>query len=292
MKRTTLYFIIAFVVIIGAVYALTARISFFRNKTPEGIVSSQLNRNKISNKDLVGITRRKIPYEPPVAAKKEPRHKLAIILDDWGYNTKNLEGVLEMNIPLTLSILPGLPYSTFIANKAKERNMEVILHMPMEPEAKIRLEADTLYLSMDRQEIISRIDAALESVPHAKGVSNHEGSKATADEKLMRIIFEELKSRQLFFVDSFVTNKSVCEELAKEMKVRFLKRSVFLDNKNDASYIKGQIEKAIELAGKGEGIVAIGHDKPNTITAIREMLPRLAENDIALVCISELASPR
>lgn len=353
---------------IGIVYALNARIYFFRNKTPEGIVSLQLNRNKISNKDLVGITRRtylekrywvdssfpfeefkknlegslkkegfrllsaarttkevrdkkkkelreevlyvitglsssapllhltlirrKIPYELPPAAKKERRYKLAIILDDWGYNTKNLEAVLEMNVPLTLSILPNLPYSTLIANKANERNIEVILHMPMEPEAKIRLEEDTLYLSMNRQEIISRIDTALESVPYAKGVSNHEGSKATEDEKLMRIILEDLKSRQLFFVDSFVTNESVCEELAKEMKVRFLKRSIFMDNNSDVPYIKGQIERAIELAGKGDDVIAIGHDRPNTITAIREMLPRLAENDIGLVYISEFTRRR
>ncbi len=246
---------------------------------------------------------RKIPYRLPPAAKVPPaekaksvpfeqkataKPKIAIVLDDWGYNTKNVTGLMEIDKPITLSILPGLPYSAFVAEKAKERNFEVILHMPMEPKAKMRLEAGTLYTAMNDGEIRSNFTRALESVPYAKGISNHEGSKATEDGRLMRVVFGELKTGNLFFLDSFVTNDSVCEPLAKEMNVRFAKRDVFLDNESDPDYIRKQFGKLIDLAVKNGGAVGIGHDRPNTIAVLKEMIPQIEENGIELTYVSGL----
>jgi uncharacterized protein len=247
---------------------------------------------------------RKVPHRLPPAAKAPPaekekpvpfeqkapaKPKIAIVLDDWGYNTKNVNGLMEIEKPITLSILPDLPYSAFVANKARESNFEVILHMPMEPKARMRLEAGTLFTVMDDDEIRSNLAKALESVPYAKGVSNHEGSKATEDGRLMRVVFGELKNESLFFMDSFVTNDSVCESLAKEMKVRFAKRDVFLDNESGPAYIKKQFVKLIDLAAKNGGAVGIGHDRPNTIAVLKEMIPRIEEKGIELTYISELA---
>lgn len=217
------------------------------------------------------------------------RPRMAIVLDDWGYNTNNLEEVLRISKPVTLSILPNLPYSTTVANKAKERGFEVIMHMPMEPKAKMRLEIATLYTKMNDDEIRSAFNRSLQSVPHAAGISNHEGSKATEDMRLMGVLFGELKKNDIFFLDSLVTNDSVAEYLAKKTGVKFAKRSTFLDNENDPDYIKSQFEKTVGLALKKGDAIAIGHDRPNTIAVLKEMVPKLEERGIDLVPVSKLA---
>src|SRR3989338_4962354 len=64
----------------------------------------------------------------PVAGKA----KIAVILDDWGNNFHLISHAIEINRPLTLSILPHLPFSRKIAQSAKARGLGVMLHMPME----------------------------------------------------------------------------------------------------------------------------------------------------------------
>lgn len=369
MKRSVLYNLI---VILAAVICLLVGFnlatSVFQNKALDKVVSSELARNKIFKRDLVGRVKhvyiekrywvsdsfpfedfgkalenslekagfhllsvsksskvsvvggkkevreeisyliseraasvpifrltliRKVPYRLPPVTKVPPpvkaKPKVAIVLDDWGYNIKNINGLLEIDKPITLSILPGLPYSTFVANKAKEHNFEVILHMPMEPKAKMRLELSTLYTTMSDDEIRSNLAKALESVLYAKGISNHEGSKATEDKRLMRAVFGELKKDNLFFLDSLVTNDSVCGPLAREMKMRFAKRDIFLDNESNPAYIRKQFGKLIDLAVKNGEAVGIGHDRPNTIAVLKEMIPQLEEKGVELTYISDLA---
>lgn len=229
------------------------------------------------------------PGPAPGVQPTPSRPKLAIVLDDWGYNTKNLDAILQIDKPVTLSVLPGLPYSTLIARKAKDHGHEVIVHMPMEPKAKIRLELATLYISMTDDEIRANLYKVLQTVPGAVGISNHEGSKATEDRRLMRVVFGELKKNNMFFLDSLVTNYSVCESVAKEVGIRFVKRSIFLDNEDNPGYIRKQLEKAANLALRSGYSVAIGHDHPNTIAVLKEMIPVIESKGIELTYVSNLA---
>ncbi len=228
----------------------------------------------------------------PVTPEVRPvpaRPRLAIVLDDWGYSTKNLEAILQVDKPVTISILPGLPYSTTIAQKVEAHGHQVIIHMPMEPKAKIKLELTTLYTSMTDDEIRANLYKALQTVPGAVGMNNHEGSKATEDRRLMKVVFGELKKNNMFFLDSLVTNYSVCEPVAKDAGIRFIKRSVFLDNESDPAYIKKQIEKAMDLAVKNGDAVAIGHDRPNTIAVLKESIPLIESRGIEMTFVSNLA---
>ncbi len=232
-----------------------------------------------------------IPAVPPLPAvpPKEKLPKLAIVLDDWGYSARNLQGLMKINSPVTLSVLPELPYSTEVAQKAREKGFEVIIHMPMEPKAKMRLEALTLLTTMSDDQIRSTFNKALASVPYAVGANNHEGSKATEDPRLMGIFLEELKKKDMFFLDSLVTNDSTGEYLARKIGVKFAKRSVFLDNESSEDYIKGQFEKAVSAAIRNGSAVAIGHDRPNTIAVLGQLMPTLGTRGVEAVPVSELA---
>jgi len=215
--------------------------------------------------------------------------RIAIVIDDWGYSLNNLEIVESIKQPLTCAILPNLKNSGLVAQRLNNSGFEIILHLPMEPKEKYRLEKNTITASMDAGQIRGILGRDLASVLFAKGISNHMGSRITEDSKVSALIMSEVKKRKLYFLDSYVTAKSACPLLARKMKIRFAKRDVFLDNQDDLVYIKSQIIKLRDLAKKNGQAVGIGHDRRNTLIALKESIPQLIKAGYKFVFVSELA---
>lgn len=216
--------------------------------------------------------------------------RVALIIDDWGYNNANIDLLKEINIPLDISVLPFLPYSKEAAESAHLNGKEVMLHLPLEPHpnSKIRLESRVILTKMGPDEILKILDDALKNVPYAKGINNHMGSLATEKKGLMSLIFKEMKKRNLFFVDSLVSRNSICKDLAEELKTKFAARSVFLDNSNDPQYIRKQFLSLAKIAKKRGFAIGIGHDHLSTLTVIKEMSPQIEEQGVKFVFASEL----
>ncbi|MCM8782475.1 MAG: divergent polysaccharide deacetylase family protein [Candidatus Omnitrophica bacterium] len=229
--------------------------------------------------------KRPLVLKPPLVAKG----KIAIVIDDWGYHEPNHALLNSLDYPLTMSILPHLAYTKAVALDLHQRGYEIILHLPMEPRENMKLEKETIRVSMDAKTIKNIISRALASVPYALGVSNHMGSKLTANPQAMRVVLGELKLRNLFFLDSYVTGSSVGREISRELGVRFVQRDVFLDNDSDVASIKQQIEKLKMQARLYGEAVGIGHDRKNTLEVLKEALPQLEEEGYKLVFVSELA---
>jgi polysaccharide deacetylase 2 family uncharacterized protein YibQ len=234
--------------------------------------------------------REKRRVRPAARKRRLAGPRIAVVLDDFGNNRENIETLFGIGIPVTFSILPNLPYSRAIANEAHARGYEVILHLPLEPQRKdVKEEAKTINSRLPPDEVVSRLNADIESVPHVVGVSNHMGSQSTEEAGLMEIIFKELKSRGLFFLDSLVTERSVCEAAARKVGIRYAKRDVFLDNTLEEGYIREQIYNLKEAAAKAGSCIAIGHDRRMTVRVLKEALPELERDGFRFVTVSELA---
>ncbi|MFA5095772.1 MAG: divergent polysaccharide deacetylase family protein [Candidatus Omnitrophota bacterium] len=228
--------------------------------------------------------------KPREAAKPLPaiKGRIAIVLDDWGYNLNNLRAVKEIKYPLTLAVLPDLAYSRRVADEFRARGFEVILHLPMEPEEKLRLEKNTIRVSADQAQIARILDQSLANIGRVSGISNHMGSKATSDPRTMEIVFKELKKRRLYFLDSYVTARSVGADLARKTGLKIYKRDVFLDNTNEREYIRQQVYKLRDKARTQGFAIGIGHDRKITLEVLREMMPGIAREGYRFVLLSEL----
>lgn len=238
---------------------------------------------------------RLVPAAKPRITQKvkieAPAAKVAIVLDDWGYNLNNLDKLREIEYPITLAILPNLAHSYEIAEEAHRLDKEIILHLPMEPypDEKVRLEQDTIMSGMNQERIIGILNNGIENLSYAAGVSNHMGSKLTQDEKAIKIIFEELKKKGLFFLDS-LTAKSICKTVAKNIGVKFIARSVFLDNISDEAYINKQIRLLVKQAKLKGAAIGIGHDRRLTLEVLKKVMPELEKREgVRFVFASELA---
>jgi polysaccharide deacetylase 2 family uncharacterized protein YibQ len=215
--------------------------------------------------------------------------RVAILFDDAGGSLEHLQAILDLGRPVTVTVLPGLRFSREVALRAEDAGLEVLLHLPLEPEdTRNALGPGGITTGMNDTEIAQGVAADLDQVPGASGVNNHEGSRATADERVMRAVLEVVKARGLFFVDSVTSPKSIAARLAKEMQIPTASRAVFLDNENQADAIRTQLRQTITLALQRKQVVAIGHAMRLTPMVLREMLVEFDRQDIELVPVSSL----
>jgi polysaccharide deacetylase 2 family uncharacterized protein YibQ len=224
---------------------------------------------------------------PPVSADRgAPR--LAIILDDLGHDRASAESLLALPFPLTVSVIPHLPYSSEVAEEAFRHGDEVLLHLPMESESEAKQEGIELRVGMNSEQVESALAAMLATVPHAVGVNNHQGSRATADPALMEELMPALRQRGLFFIDSRTTTATVAYNVAESSGVRAASRKVFLDDTPTKEAVRAQINLAARDAARDGFAIAIGHPHPATLAALGEMAPQLESRGIRLVFASNV----
>ena len=234
----------------------------------------------------------KLPEEAKKAKEPPPRSapRLALIIDDGGYSVDKVKGLMGLGKPMTFSILPNVPHSRDTALLAHREGAEIMLHLPMEPQEVERysLEKDTVLTGMDKTEIQAILHRDLSQIPHARGVNNHMGSKATEDPRVMKALMEVLKKEGLYFVDSHTSPHSMGVQAARQAGVAFASNDRFIDHENDLESIKKAIRLAVKRAKREGKAVAIGHPHPLTARAIREMIPEIEGAGINMVFASEV----
>jgi len=222
----------------------------------------------------------------PVASRAAAR--LAIIIDDVGYDRSAADRLMQMPFALTLSVLPHLPHSAEIAEEAYRRGFEVMLHLPIESSSGQKAEAIELDPGMPADRVVRAMQDMLETVPHAAGVNNHQGSLGTSDLSLMNELMPALHDRDLFFVDSRTSAKSLAFDAARRAHVPAAERDVFLDDDEDAAAVSRQLDLAVREAKLHGAAVAIGHPHPETLQVLGARGAEISRLGVDLVFASQV----
>jgi hypothetical protein len=227
------------------------------------------------------------PERLPACRHKAPR--VAIIIDDLGYDRGVARGFLELDFPLSISVLPLAPRTRVILEEARRQRVDVMLHLPMEPKGYPEMDPGpgALLQCMSESEIRSVVTGHLARVAEAEGVNNHMGSRLTESRDKMTAVMEVLRERGLFFVDSKTSPKSVAFAVARDMGVPAAKRNVFLDNEPTHEYITIQMEHLLNTARHRGRAVGIAHPFPETLGFLRENMSRL-DGDFDFIKASEI----
>ena len=184
---------------------------------------------------------------------------VAIVIDDFGYGGEGTEEMLALDIPLTCALMPFSKESAEDAENIRASGKDMIIHMPME------------------------------STP---GQNNHMGSAIMEDERCLSIVMDEVKKRDMLFLDSRTKPDSKAEELSKKFGTCLLGRDVFLDSTDDIEVVKDRLRQAAAIAEKNGAAIAIGHVGPEggmvTVDAIKELKEEIEGMGIKFVTISEM----
>lgn len=223
----------------------------------------------------------------PARAASGPR--LAIVIDDLGYDRAAAEALFALPYRFTVSVLPHHPVSADLAEEAHLLGYEVMLHLPMESaNGDARPEAIELRVGMNPEEVARSLSQMLETVPYAVGVNNHQGSRATTNAALMAALMPALREREMFLIDSRTTSGSVAYAVARRAGIPSAYRSVFLDDTQTREATLQQLAHAERLAREQGWVIAIGHPHPTTLEALVAYLPGAESRGIRLVFASEL----
>jgi polysaccharide deacetylase 2 family uncharacterized protein YibQ len=236
------------------------------------------------------------PDVPPVAIPasqdaSSPRSRggacVAIIVDDMGSSMRVARDLAAMPLPLTWAVIPGQPRTESVAAFAREKEIPMLVHMPMEPVGNGYDKNFLIGVNTSDDVIREEVRRVFLLYPWAIGMNNHMGSRATADRNVMRSLMKAMKPTGKIFVDSRTTASSVAVEEAAEAGVPALASSVFLDHEATPEYMERQRERMFRLARKHGRVIAIIHPRPKSL----ELLRRLAETpsgDVRFVTLPEL----
>lgn len=217
---------------------------------------------------------------------RQPR--VVIIIDDIGNSYE--QGLAAVNLPgpVTYAVLPFSAHGKELATIAHQRGKELMLHAPMSNTHHFRLGPGALTDALGEQEFKRVLNRSLDDIPFAIGLNNHMGSLLTQKEEPMRWVMQVAKKRNLFFVDSRTTAKSIAWEVARATGVPTFKRDIFLDHQQTREFLQSQFFKAIRIARQYGQAIMIGHPYPITTEFLAEAIPVLDEAGVQLVSVSAL----
>ncbi len=228
-----------------------------------------------------------------IAFPVEPETPLiAIVLDDMGLDRRRLATAMALKKPVTLAFLAYADGLQDMAQTARDRGHEVLLHLPMEPRGDADPGPGALLMDLAEAELRSRIHRGLNQFSGFLGVNNHMGSRFTADPIRMGILFDVLRSTGHLYLDSFTTPESVAIDLGREVGVPTVRRDVFLDNIDDGEAIRRQLARARTMAMRTGTAIAIGHPRDTTLSTLADWIARHDASPARLVPLSAVAGRR
>ena len=220
--------------------------------------------------------------------------RIAIVIDDFGYQEQNLIlSFCELPQPITFSIFPGEKHTAWIAQQAIEKNHGVMVHLPMEP---IDYPArdpgpNAIFSDYAPEKIAELTQNALASVPYAKGMNNHMGSRITQNFEAMKAVLQVVKRWNFFFIDSVTSPQSMAYAIARDMSIPSDRNALFLDIVEDEDAVVKRLYRLAARARHEGTVIGIGHAKPNTLHALQRMLPELTEQGFVFVLAEEAVHP-
>jgi hypothetical protein len=251
-------------------------------------------------KEPVKETKKVVPRKAAVTPKKEkakplppksvPLRQVAIIIDDVGYDLKQIQELLKINADITFAILPLCPHTREAAEMFHKAHRETLLHLPMEPLSYPREKPGqgALFTDMSNDEIIFQLEKDIAAVPYISGVNNHMGSKFMMDEKKLTVVFNKLKKKRLFFVDSRTSSDTKTFVTAGKVGLPVAARKIFLDNNRDYNEIYNILINVTKKNGDDSPVIIIGHPYPETVRAVGDAVKMLREKEVVIVPVSRL----
>jgi uncharacterized protein len=227
----------------------------------------------------------------PLPVKSIPLREVAIIVDDIGYSLSAAQELRDINADLTFAILPFQAHTREAAEMFHKANKETLLHLPMEPVSYPREKPGegALFTDMNDEELVLQLKKNIADVPYISGVNNHMGSKFMTDEKKLILIFNELKKKKLFFVDSRTSNDTQAYAAAKKTGLQIAERKIFIDNNRDYNKVYANLINITKDNDVSPRII-IGHPYPETIRALKEATKVLQEKGVSIVPVSKIVN--
>lgn len=215
--------------------------------------------------------------------------RIALIIDDIGFSRARARAFLDIDVPMTYSVLPRLALSKDLAREIQEQGREVMLHQPMEPlNSTLDPGPGALFVKDGPARIAATVQENLAEIPGVAGVNNHMGSRFTASPEKMSQVLPVIRDRGLFFVDSLTSGRSKAYPTARRLHMPAARRNVFLDNQREEERVLFSLKQLHAHALRYGTAVGIGHPHLQTARAVARFVASLPPHSVDFVHVSEI----
>ena len=170
-------------------------------------------------------------HPPRPTPMQQQGHGIALVIDDVGYDLMAVKRILNLSVPVAISVLPNSPFARQAATLSKQAGQVVMLHLPMQPEdPSLQMGNGFLRANMSREDVRQTFLRDLKKVPYVEGTNNHMGSKLTQIDATMQWVMQLCRENNLFFLDSKTSPHSVAAHQARQAGIAWASRRIFLDH--------------------------------------------------------------
>ena len=197
---------------------------------------------------------------------------------------------MQLDFPITFAIMPDSPRTRQAAEAARRAGKEVIIHFPFDPFLTLDLRPDSV-TEGDKKKVRSLWERALKTIPGAVGANTHRSYKATRNRPLMKWFMGLVKEQGFFFVDSFVSTKTVAFDEAQRAGIPSAVNRIFLEEvkRRKKADCRRWLGTAVSSARKNGSAVVIGHHYfRETYDCLREAVPELRQKGVEFVFASQV----
>jgi polysaccharide deacetylase 2 family uncharacterized protein YibQ len=219
----------------------------------------------------------------------DPGAQIAFIVTDLDRSPLKLYRAF-MKSPLLFSVaLRPDGEAARVAKEVRQEHHEVLLHLPMEPKGYPRVDPgkDAILLDLSRIEIEDRITRCLSTIGPVQGVVSRLGSAALNDPDVMRAVLEELKRRDLPFIDAHTTGPSMVEEIGEETGARTLLSGGEIDDeKGTAASVRARIKELTAAAVQKGTLIVMVHPSPLVLDVLESEISKMKAQGLEMVPVS------
>lgn len=221
--------------------------------------------------------------------------RVAILLYGFGEDEAQADAILASPLPVAVAIAPGAPWSDRLFREAREREREVVLHLPLEPIGYPQTNPGpgTVLVTMKPLKITGTVKGYLDEAGPVTAVANLMGSLATQDVTVMRAVFRELERRQIPFLHVSPAVGAVCRSLAGEMGVGYAQPDVILDGEarqETTARLDAAWKRVLERAHENGKVVVMLRATPLALEWLPKAVTSKRLKDVSLVPLAALLS--
>ena len=166
------------------------------------------------------------------------------------------------------------------------------LHLPLDSRnpADLGPVPGAVWVKMTDADIARVVEDDLASTPGVVGVSNHAGSRATADRRVMAAAQRAVKANGLWFEENRTTQTSVATEVAAGLGMRTVLITTYLDD--PPVDIEAKVRALIAAARRQGTALAAAHITTGTPRIVQRLLPDFRRAGIVFVPITDFLEGR
>lgn len=215
------------------------------------------------------------------ASAYEGPPRVAVVVGELGASLDvTVRQALALPWPLTFAVRAGSAHAAEIAALAHGAGREVVVQLALESD------------DPPAERVRELLALALATVPHAAGVSQEMGSRATADSAFMLTLLREVRARRLYYLDCHATPASVACETARRVGAGCVENDLFLDTADDfgTTDVREWVLALERIARERGWAVGMARAQPATPGALRGVLGELERRGVRLVPAGSLAA--